>query len=160
MVVLAFILFSLFFVGHKEVPQHEYVMSQTTAVKIDERQIELANYFHERNMPLEDNVNKFLEVADKNYLDWRLLPAIAIQESSGGKHMKNNNPFGWGSCEIKFKSIDEAIEEVGAHLSGKKKTTEAYYKNKTISEKLHAYNKRPSYPQEVINKMKKINQNK
>lgn len=63
----------------------------------------------------------FIQVADKNKLDWRLLPAIAMQESNGGKKVISNshNPFGYGihgNLVIRFKSWEEAIERVGKAL--------------------------------------------
>ena len=42
-------------------------------------------YFKDRSMPLEGTGMTFVLVAEKYGLDWRLLPAIGIRESSGGK---------------------------------------------------------------------------
>lgn len=111
------------------------------------------NYFKERNMPLEGYGRKMVEIADKNGLDWRLLPAISIRESSGGKHMCQNNPFGWGSCRIIFSSLNEAIETVGYKLNNL-----PVYKGKTTKQKLYYYNGTvvQSYPDEVIAIMNKI----
>ncbi|MBU0545943.1 glucosaminidase domain-containing protein [Patescibacteria group bacterium] len=121
----------------------------------DDRAARLDAYFAKRNMPLEGYGAKFVEVADKNGMDWKLLPAIAVRESSGGKRLMNNNPFGWGSCKIKFANFDEAIEEVGANLSGNDPDTAKYYKDKTVFQVLWAYNGSvmPSYPKEVMNIM-------
>ena len=63
----------------------------------------------------------FITVADKYSLDWRLLPAIALQESNGGRKVINDsyNPFGYGiygGQVIKFESWEEAIERVGKAL--------------------------------------------
>jgi len=128
----------------------------TASIEVDERVTILNNYFS--NTPLNGYGNKFIEVADKNGLDWRLLPAITIRETSGGKHLcKNikarNNPFGWGSCKIGFVSFNEAIETVGYKL-----TNLPVYKGKTIEKKLYYYNGTvvPTYPKEVIVIMNKI----
>lgn len=125
---------------------------------VDPRIEIIDNYYKERNMPLEGYGKKMVEVSDKNELDWRLLVAISIRETSGGKHLcKNpkaqNNPFGWGSCKIGFKSIDEAIEIVGYKLANL-----PVYKGKTTERKLYYYNGTviPTYPQEVINIMNTI----
>src|SRR3989344_1421304 len=75
-------------------------------------------YFDDRSMPLKGHGKKFVDEAEKHNLDWRLLPALAIRESSGGKFGCDNNPFGWGSCKINFKNIDEAIEIVALNLGG------------------------------------------
>ena len=60
-------------------------------------------YFAARNMPLKGTGMKMAIEADANGIDWRLLPAIAVRESTGGKFACKrvaNNPFGWGSCKI------------------------------------------------------------
>lgn len=118
----------------------------------DDRPARVDAYFAKRNMPLEGHGEQFVKVADKYGLDWRLLPAIAVRESSGGKHLLNNNPFGWGSCRIKFANFDDAIEEVGKNLSGSDEDTARYYKNKTVYQILWAYNGTVinTYPNEVI----------
>ena len=43
-------------------------------------------YFNDRNMPLKGMGMKMVQEAEKNDLDWRLLAAIAVRESTGGKH--------------------------------------------------------------------------
>jgi hypothetical protein len=118
----------------------------------DERQVRIDRYFAERNMPLASHGAKFAEAADRCDMDWRLLPAIAVRESSGGKQACGNNPFGWASCRLDFESVEQAIEIVGANLCGFNPGTEIYYKNKTTYEKLWSYNGtvNPQYPDEVI----------
>lgn len=118
----------------------------------DDRAERLNAYFAKRDMPLYGYGEKFVEVADKYDMDWRLLPAIGVRESSGGKHMMNNNPFGWGSAKIPFKNFDESIEEVGSNISGNDEDTNRYYGTKSIYKKLWYYNGTvmPSYPNEVI----------
>jgi len=70
--------------------------------------------------------------------------------------LMNNNPFGWGSAKIKFANFDDAIEELGANISGHDKDTARYYKDKTVFQVLWAYNGTvmPTYPKEVMNIMK------
>ena len=118
----------------------------------DERVLRIDQYFAGRKMPLEGYGAKFIEAADQCDMDWRLLPAIAVRESSGGKQACGNNPFGWASCRADFESIEKAIEIVGANLCGFNPRTESYYKNKTIYERLWNYNGvvNPQYPGEVL----------
>lgn len=115
-------------------------------------------YFAKRNMPLEGYGAKLAQVAKDNDLDWRLLPAIAIKESTGGKFACYNNPFGWGSCKIKFKDFDTAIETVAMNLGGKNPNTARYYKDATVEEILHHYNNSvvPTYTGEVMEFMELI----
>lgn len=105
---------------------------------------------------------KFVEEAKVNDIDWRLLVSIAGRETTFGRNMcKNpkapNNPFGWGSCKIGFKSIDEAIEKVSAHLGGNSESTAHHYDGKTTTQILRKYNSViPNYPKEVERIMKMI----
>lgn len=126
-------------------------MRQDKADKIEK-------YYQDRSMPLSDKAMKFVLEAEKYGLDWRLLPAIAIRESSGGKNACYNNPFGWGSCKIKFSNYDEAIESIAKNLGGANKKTAYYYAGKTNEEKLYYYNGTvvATYPKEVLAIMDKL----
>ena len=118
----------------------------------DEHAKKIDAYFAKRDMPLEGFGAKMVKEAEKNNLDWRLLPAIAIKESTGGKFACDNNPFGWGSCNIEFKSFDDAIETVARNLGGNNPNTARYYKDKTTQEKLWHYNTSviPTYTKEIL----------
>ena len=113
-------------------------------------------YFKAGDMPLAGMGMKMVQEAEKNNIDWRLLPAIATRESTGGQNAckkVTNNPFGWGSCKIGFNSIDEAIETVALNLGGNNPVTAMHYKNKTIKQILHAYNPPsvvPHYAEQVM----------
>lgn len=113
-------------------------------------------YFAAHDMPLEGTGLKMAQEADANDLDWRLLPAIAVRESTGGKFdckKAENNPFGWGSCKISFKSLDETIETVAKNLGGNNPNTARHYDNKTTKQILNAYNPPsivPRYTQQVM----------
>ena len=119
-------------------------------------------YFAERDMPLEGAGAKMVEEAEKNDIDWRLLPAIAVRESTGGKFdckKVPNNAFGWGSCRIGFKSNEEAIEVVARNLGGNNPNTAKYYDNKTTKQILRAYNPPsivPKYAEQVMSIMSAI----
>lgn len=118
----------------------------------DNRGERLDAYFKKYDMPLEGYGKEFVAAADSCGLDWRLLPAIGVRESSGGKHLMNNNPFGWGSAKIPFKNFSEAIVDVTNHLCGLKPTTARYYKDTTITKKLWYYNGSviPAYTGQVL----------
>ena len=119
-------------------------------------------FFSERSMPLEGTGMTFILVAEKYGLDWNLLPAIAVRESSGGKQACGNNPFGWGSCKLhNFLSYEHAIEALGKNLGGANPKTARYYAGKSTQKKLYYYNGTvlPEYPDEVIAIMKMIETN-
>jgi hypothetical protein len=86
------------------------------------------------------------------------LPAISIRETSGGKRLMNNNPFGWGGAKIKFSDFNEAIEVVGRNLGGANPKTARYYAFTDIEKKLYYYNGTviDGYEDQVIAIMNKI----
>lgn len=118
--------------GKKELTEQE-IARKAAADKID-------TYFKDRSMPLAGYGKQFVAVAEKYGLPYNLLPAIAVQESSGGKYLLNNNPFGWGSAKIRFSGFNEAIEVVGKNLGGANPKTAAYYSGNTVRSKLYQYN--------------------
>lgn len=117
-------------------------------------------YFAKYDAPLEGHGMKFVIEAEKNGIDWRLLPAIAMRESTGGIHACKkvpNSVFGWGSCKISFNSIDESIEIVSRSLGGNHPGTARHYENKTVTQILKKYNSViPGYSSQVIKIMKAI----
>jgi hypothetical protein len=117
-------------------------------------------YFHDRKMPLEGYGPKMVAEAEKNGLDWRVLPAIAVRESTGGIHACKrvaHNFFGWGGCTIGFKSADEAIETVARNLGGNNPKTASYYDG-DLKDVLETYNGLAvaSYANDVMGIMDKM----
>lgn len=131
-------------------------------VEREEKAAKIDTYFSERNMPLAGNGMKMVLEAEKNNIDWRLIPAIAVRESTGGRHACKSvtySPFGFGSCKINFKSWDHAIEIVATNLGGNNPRTAKAYGGKTTRGKLEAYNPPsvvPTYADEVFAIMNKI----
>jgi len=143
-----------------QLPQIPVTKVEVSADSLRKEKAQTINtYFKERSMPLEGTGMTFVLVAEKYGLDWRLLPAIGIRESSGGKAACSYNAFGWGSCRLhNFHSYEEAIEVVGRNIGGANPNTARYYAGNTTKEKLYHYNGTviPEYPDEVIAIMKKI----
>ncbi len=114
-------------------------------------------FFASRNAPLEGYGMKFVEEAEKNDLDWRLLAAISVIESNAGKQAckkADNSVLGYGSCKMDFTSIDHSIELVSRRIGGDSKY---YHKDMTIPEILRKYNSViPTYVQKVTGVMKMI----
>lgn len=117
-------------------------------------------YFAKYDAPLQGHGMKFVIEADKNEIDWRLLPAIAMRESTGGKQACKkvpNSVFGYGSCKISFKSIDDSIEIVAHSLGGNNINTARHYDGKTTTQILKKYNSViPGYTNQVVKMMKTI----
>lgn len=127
--------------NNPQVQVAEVAANQDATFKLEADAID--TYFKAHDMPLAGMGMKMVKEADANDLDWRLIAAIAVRESTGGKNTCDRvkfNPFGWGSCKIGFKSYDEAIEVVARNLGGNNPKTAQHYDNKTVVEILHAYN--------------------
>ena len=113
-------------------------------------------------MPLAGYGMKMVLEAEKHDIDWRLIPAIAIRESTGGLHQCKSvtySPFGFGSCHISFKSYDSAIEIVATNLGGDNPNTARHYEGKTTKAILQTYNPPsvvPHYADQVMALMDKI----
>ena len=108
-----------------------------------EKAAAIDNYFRARGMPLRGTGLTMVLEAEKNSLDWRLLPALAVRESTGGKHecqRVKNNRFGWNSCKTGFESTEAAIETVAKNLGGNNPKTKRYYAGKDTAGILKAYN--------------------
>lgn len=145
---------ALFYQDNQNKESQEDVLRKEHIKKID-------LYFEKRNMPLKGYGEKLIAEAEKNNLDWRILPAIAIKETTGGKFACHNNLFGWGSCKIKFENWNESIETVARNLGGNNPKTEKYYKDKTTTEKLLRYNSEiPTYTKEIYEFMELIENEK
>lgn len=131
-----------------------------SVVTPDVRAEKIDQYFKSYNMPLAGYGQKMVEVADKNDIDWRLIPALAVIESTGGKFACKKvtfSAFGWGSCKINFKSYDQAINDLGSHLGGNKPNTSRYYEGKDTKGILAKYNSViPNYTAKVMNVMDAI----
>ncbi len=95
-----------------------------SAVRSDDaRPVLVERFLRENGSPMVGSGKLFVEAADKYSLDWRLLPAIAFQESSLGKHtiFGSYNAFGWGVVDnttigLSFQSWEAAIFAVAKGL--------------------------------------------
>lgn len=117
----------------------------------DSRFQRIKAFFKRRSCPMERYAADFLTAADVHKLDWRLLPSLALVESSGGKVYMNNNVFGWDSCKQKFPSIQAGIHTVAERLANS-----PYYKGRTLDGKLRAYNQNPRYAATVKRVMSQL----
>ncbi len=106
----------------------------------DSRFQRIKAFFLKRDCPMEKYAAELVAAADTNGLDWRLLPSLALVESSGGKVYMNNNVFGWDSCKRKFPSV-----QAGIHVVAERLANSPYYRGKSLEGKLQAYNGNPKY---------------
>ena len=114
----------------------------------DPRLVRLEKYFEEKQCPVKPLARDFVNAADRNNLDWRLLPSIAFVESSGGKSFHNNNIFGWDNGDHQFRSVKESIHKVAERLANSR-----HYRNKPLKKILTTYNPVPGYSERVLDVM-------
>ena len=117
----------------------------------DHRLARLRAFFGKSDCPAKAYSDDFLEAADRNALDWRLLPSISYVESTGGKSARHNNLFGWDSGRAVFATARQGIHEVGYRL-----THSHLYRSKNLDQMLAIYNPSGEYAQKVKSVMAQI----
>lgn len=135
-------------------------LSATTAADLpvqsmprpDPRIARLEKFFEIYRCPEPHYTSQYLGAADRYGLDYRLLPAVAIRETSCGKTAnQRNNLWGYHPGRQDFPSIEEGLEVIARRLA-----ENSLYKGKTLSDKLFTYNPLPKYPDEVAWIMRQI----
>ncbi len=144
------------------------IVEDNTSIDAEYRAELIDTYFESKKLPIAGFGKEFVEAADKYEIDWRLLPALAMRESTGGKFACGGklsaewNPWGWNSCKGKgFESMEKSIDTLAQHLSGNHERTSRYYKDKDTKAILQTYNPPsvvPTYAKEVMHIMSDISQ--
>jgi len=119
----------------------------------DERRLKLQAFFEAYKCPAHYHVDDYLREADKNAIDYRLLPAISVRESTCGRHARLNNHWGWDSARSGFTSVKAGIRYLARTLS-----LGPRYKDKSLDAKLRTYNPNLRYVAEVIHLMDEISE--
>jgi len=83
----------------------------------DARKVEnVRKYLAGRQAPLAAYAEEFVKAADHYNIDYRIIAAISVIESGGGKHtFRPHNAWGWG--KMSFENWTEAIWTVSAGIS-------------------------------------------
>lgn len=91
-----------------------------TDSKFDQKVENIERYMFARNAPLGHEAEFMVIMANKFNLDYRLLPAISIIESSGGLHLyRKYNAWGWGGAEgFTFENWEHSIYVVSRGMAG------------------------------------------
>lgn len=116
-----------------------------TISRKDPRWILVKQFFLENGAPAHLYAEDFLIAADRNGLDWRLLPSLSIVESGGGREARNNNMFGWDNCRVHFQTVKEGIYRVASRL----KYSSLYRSKTSVDQILWTYNPRKEYTRKV-----------
>ena len=117
----------------------------------DTRILSLQRFLNKLHCPVATLASDFIQAADENQLDWRLLPSISVIESSGGKQYRNNNVFGWNQGLEVFPSIEAGLKTVAFKLG-----RSSLYRHRDVLGKLRLYNPDEQYPCRVMSVMKRI----
>ncbi|MEQ1884852.1 MAG: hypothetical protein ABL967_07305 [Bryobacteraceae bacterium] len=118
---------------------------------LDPRYARVEKFFSRYRCPAPQHIEEYLHLADRNGLDYRLLPAISIRETQCGVHEKGNNRLGYHPSTVSFASVSAGIEFMANRLG-----RHPYYRGKPIESLLFQYNPRPAYPGEVRRIMRQI----
>lgn len=119
--------------------------------RTDPRIVRLERFFDHYNCPRPYHIYEYLRAADANRIDYRLLPAISIRETTCGMTEQLNNHWGFHSGHQAFATVEEGIDFVAHRLA-----RGYYYRGKSVREKLSAYNQHRAYPREVQRIMRQI----
>jgi len=85
----------------------------------------IRNFYARWNSPMAAQAKYIVETADLFGMDFRLIPAISIVESSGGRYcFRPYNAFGWG--KMGFASYEDSIYTVTRGLAYGYKTSDPY----------------------------------
>ncbi len=115
----------------------------------DLRAARLETFFRAYRCPQPYHIANYLRAADAYALDYRLLPAISVRESTCGSHAMRNNYWGWGSR--RFDSLENGIDYVSWRLS-----SSPTYRDRPLRQKLQRYNPHAGYAQSVEGLMKQV----
>jgi len=93
------------------------VEDQTPKYAPDAKKVEnIRKYLTGRQAPLADYAEEFVRAADHYNIDYRIIAAISVIESGGGKHtFRPHNAWGWGKKS--FENWTEGIWTVSASIS-------------------------------------------
>jgi hypothetical protein len=134
-----------------ETPAHVVPVNTARPSGPDPRAVRLRRFLSKLHCPVAAMSEDFVQAADDNQLDWRLLPSIAVIESSGGKAYKNNNIFGWRNGDEVFPTIRAGLNHVAYKLG-----RSPLYRSRSSLGKLRLYNPNEEYPGNVMAVMNRI----
>ncbi|MBN1618367.1 glucosaminidase domain-containing protein [Candidatus Dojkabacteria bacterium] len=119
---------STFATAHAEKQSELTAVTSEELIQMRERSAKaerIRNFYARWNSPMAAYAEYIVEIADQYGIDWRLIPAISIVESSGGtKCFKSYNAFGWG--QMSFNNFEESIYTVTRGIAQGYGTSDPY----------------------------------
>lgn len=119
-------------------------VTDRSALPGDLRPARLESFFLSYGCPTPHYVIDYVRAADAFQIDYRLLPAISLLESTCGEYGRMNNHWGWNGALDGFESVPAGIEFVTSQLAGGQ-----VYRDKELDQKLLTYNPKRRYAREV-----------
>lgn len=81
----------------EEITPVAYVKDAQNYIPSAEKVEKIRKYLTKRNSPLAEYAEEFIKAADEYGIDYRIVTAISIIESNGGRYnFKPHNAWGWG----------------------------------------------------------------
>lgn len=117
----------------------------------DGRMVRLETFFHMHGCPAPYHTTEYLRAADRYGLDYRLLPAISVRESTCGQYCRLNNYWGWDSARTGFTSVPSGINYIAKQL-----THGVPYRGASLDQKIRRYNPVGSYASSIKKLMREI----
>jgi hypothetical protein len=127
------------------------IAANDTVAPQDQRIFRLEAFFKSYNCPAPLHVDEYLHAADAYQIDYRMLPAISLLETTCGSYQRLNNHWGWDSAQTGFSSVGAGIHYIASQLA-----EHPYYKDKTLEQKLWMYNPDRQYVAQVRRLMRQI----
>lgn len=131
----------------QEIPSRD--RSPRAETPSDGRAEAIQSFLEGYSCSISDLAHEFALAAERNDLDYRLLPVLAVIESGCGRMTRNHNLFGWANGRKPFGSFRESIHFVACRLR-----VAPHYRGKSLHEKLRVYNRRKAYQQRVLTMMR------
>lgn len=104
-----------------ELVDYQVISKKLEMMDVDQKKVKkVRNYLAGRGAPLASKAEYLVKTADQFGIDYRLVAAISIIESGGGKYAyRPYNAWGWGGAmnPYTFSSWEEAIYTVSRGLS-------------------------------------------
>jgi hypothetical protein len=126
-------------------------MADSDRIPSDLRIDKLKTFFASYGCPTPHHALDYVQAADAFQVDYRLLPAISLLESTCGTNGRLNNYWGWNSAHSAFDSVPAGIAFVTSQLAAGHP-----YRNKTLEQKLFTYNPVGAYGRKVKHLMTEI----
>ena len=126
--------------------------SRVPQVLPDERILKVDAFFKSYNCPLPNHAADYVKAADLYDIDYRILPAISLLESTCGVFQRHNNHWGWNSARSGFPSVVHGIDHISRQLAQGRA-----YRDRDLDRKLYSYNPRPAYVSAAKRLMQKMN---